>query len=216
MKILYVEDNQLYGETITEFLEDAGYVVEHYLDSTEAIDASFSNKYDLYLFDLHLPTSSGLTMLKELREADDQTPIIFLTSSDESDDLKEALSSGADGYITKPVDLDELQLRIKALLRRVYGGETISYREFSLDLAQQSLYKGSSRCHLKPKAFLLLQLLLQNRNRVLTTAQIESHLWPQESASSLNAIRVYVTEIKQIIGNDSIVNIRGVGYQLND
>jgi len=216
MKILYVEDNKLYGETITEFLEDAEFEVDHHLDTSTAIDASFDNNYDLYLFDLHLPTSSGVTLLKQLRSAQDLTPTIFLTSSSESEDLKEALTEGADGFITKPVDLDELLLRIKALLRRVYGDEQLKYLGFTLDTKQMSLFKGEERCHLKPKAFALLLLLLQNKNKIVTTQQIEDTLWQQEIAPSLSVIRVYITEIKQIIGSEKISNTRGVGYQLHD
>lgn len=216
MKILYVEDDQLYGETITEFLEDAHFEVEHHLDTSTAIDASFDSNFDLYLLDLHLPSSSGITLLKQLRSAQDTTPAIFLTSSNESEDLKEALTEGADGFITKPVDLDELLLRIKALLRRVYGEEQLKYQGFTIDTKQMSLFQGDIRCHLKPKTFSLLLLLLQNINKIVTTQQIEEALWKQETPPSLSVIRVYITEIKQIIGSDKISNIRGVGYQLHD
>jgi DNA-binding response OmpR family regulator len=216
MRILYVEDDQLFGETITEFLEDEGFSVDHHLDTSTAIDASFDTNYALYLFDLNLPTSSGIEMLKELRFADDMTPTIFLTSSSESEDLKTALIEGADGFITKPVDLDELLLRIKALMRRVYGEETLHYLDFTLDLKQQSIFKNGQRCHMKPKAFALLLLLLQNKNRVVTLQQIEEHLWTQEVSPSTSVIRVYITEIKQIVGSEKVSNIRGVGYQLHD
>ncbi len=216
MKILYVEDNKLYGETITEFLEDEGYEVDHHLDTSTAIDASFETRYELYLLDLHLPTSSGIELLKQLRDAADSTPAIFLTSSDETDDLREALTHGADGYITKPVDLEELSLRIKVLLRRVYGDTSLKYRNFTLDTEQMSLFKDGTRCHLKPKAFCLLLLLLQNKNKIIKTELIEDSLWPHEMPPNLSVIRVYITEIKQIIGADSISNIRGVGYQLHD
>jgi len=216
MKILYVEDDPLYGETITEFLEDADFEVDHHLDTSTAIDATFDTNYDLYLLDLHLPSSNGITLLKQLRHASDQTPTIFLTSSSESEDLKEALTHGADGFITKPVDLDELLLRIKALLRRVYGEEKLSYLGFTIDTKQMSLFKDDTRCHLKPKTFSLLLLLLQNKNKIVTTQQIEDTLWQQETPPSLSVIRVYITEIKQIIGSEKISNIRGVGYQLHD
>lgn len=216
MKILYVEDDQLFGETITEFLEDEGFDVDHHLDTSTAIDASYSTKYDFYLFDLHLPTSSGIQLLKELRAAGDMTPMIFLTSSSDSEDLKTALIEGADGYITKPVDLDELLLRIKALLRRVYGDALLKYLDFTLDLSQHSLFREGVRCHMKPKTFALLVVLVQNRNKVVTTDQIEHALWAHEIAPSMSVIRVYITEIKQIIGSDKISNIRGVGYQLHD
>ena len=216
MKILYVEDNKLYGETITEFLEDEGYDVDHHLDTSTAIDASFETSYQLYLLDLHLPTSSGIELLKQLRDAEDTTPAIFLTSSDEADDLKEALTHGADGYITKPVDLEELSLRIKALLRRVYGDTSLKYQNFTLDTEQMSLFDDGKRCHLKPKAFCLLLLLLQNKNKIVKTEIIEESLWPHEMPPNLSVIRVYITEIKHIIGSNSISNIRGVGYQLHD
>lgn len=216
MKILYVEDDPLYGETITEFLEDANFSVDHHLDTSTAIDASFDTNYDLYLFDLHLPSSSGITLLKQLRNAQDLTPTIFLTSSSESEDLKEALTKGADGFITKPVDLDELLVRIKALLRRVYGEEQLGYQGFIIDTKQMSLFKDGVRCHLKPKTFSLLLLLLQNINKIVTTQQIEETLWQQETVPSLSVIRVYITEIKQLIGSDKISNIRGVGYQLHE
>ncbi len=216
MKILYVEDDQLFGETITEFLEDEGFEVDHHLDASTAIDASYDTNYELYLFDLNLPSSSGIEMLKELRFAGDMTPTIFLTSSTESEDLKTALVEGADGYITKPVDLDELLLRIKALIRRVYGAEKVSYLDYTLDIEQQSLFKETQRIHIKPKTFALFLLLIQNRGKVVTSEQIEQSLWTQKVTPSMSVIRVYITEIKQIIGADKISNIRGVGYKLND
>ena len=216
MKILYVEDDRLFGETITEFLEDEGFDVDHHLDASTALDASFDKNYELYLFDLHLPSSSGIEMLKELRHLGDLTPTIFLTSSSESEDLKSALIEGADGFITKPVDLDELLLRIQALMRRVYGEEKLRYLDFTLDVKQQSLFKNGERCHMKPKAFTLLVLLIQNKNRIVTMQQIEESLWTQEVSPNMSVIRVYITEIKHIIGSEKISNIRGVGYQLHD
>ena len=216
MKILYLEDNLLYAETITEFLEGLDYEVKHHLNTHTAIDNSFCENFQLYLFDLNLPDMSGLELLKILRAANDITPVIFLTSSDTSQDLKDALSFGADGYITKPVDLDELALRIKALLRRVYGEDEIFYKGYTLNLSQQSLFKDGVRVAIKPKVFQLLHLLLQHKEKVVTISQIEDHLWSQSTHSSLNAIRVYITEIKHLIGHDALSNIRGVGYTLHE
>ncbi len=215
-KILFVEDDPLFGETIQEFLEDEGFEVEHHLDSASAIDATYDKNYHLYLFDLNLPTYSGIELLKELKASGDDTPAIFLTSSTESDDLKQAFHEGADGFINKPVDLDELLLRIKALLKRVYGDDTLTYKEFTLDMSQSLLLKGEERLTIKPKTFQLLQLLILNRNKVVTQSQIESALWGMDTPSSLSVIRVYITELKQILGSEAIENIRGVGYRLHD
>ena len=214
-KILYVEDDKLFGETIAEFLEDEGFEVFHHLDASTALDATFSTKYDLYLLDINLPTQNGIEFYKQLHQSDDKTPAIFLTSSSQSQDLKDAFSAGCEDFLTKPVDLDELLLRIKALLRRVYGEEKLSFGEYILDRANHTLMRHDEQIILKPKTFLLLHLLVSNSGKVVTMDTIEERLWERNKQASPSAIRVYFSEIKQAIGPDYITNIRGVGYQFN-
>ena len=211
-KILLVEDDALFGETISEFLSDEGYEVNHHLDASSAVEASYHTNYQLYLFDINLPTQNGIELLKDLRDAGDTTPTIYLTSSKAQDDLTHAFKTGCEDYLTKPVDLDELGLRIDALLRRVYGDSVITFDGFTLDKGAQTLLKDDQRLSLKPKAFQLLSLLAQHAGEVVTTEMIEQNLWEPDKTASNSAVRVYLSEIKQNIGSGYIKNIRGVGY----
>ena len=214
-KILYVEDDKLFGETITEFLEDEGFEVSHHLDASTALDATFTTKFDLYLLDINLPTQNGIEFYKQLHQSDDKTPAIFLTSSSQSQDLKDAFSAGCEDFLTKPVDLDELLLRIRALLRRVYGEDKLSFGDYILDRANHTLMHHEEPIILKPKTFLLLHLLVSNAGNIVTMDTIEERLWERNKQPSSSAIRVYFSEIKHAIGPDYITNIRGVGYQFN-
>lgn len=213
--ILLVEDDKLFGETIVEFLEDAGFCVTHHLDASTAMESTYKYNYALYILDINLPTQNGIEFFTQLRHAHDQTPAIFLTSSTQSHDLKAAFGAGCEDYLTKPVDVDELLLRIKALLRRVYGEEKMTFGPFTLDWENRTLVKGDVPILLKPKTFLLLHLLVSHQGTIVTTEMIEERLWERQKMPSPSAIRVYVTEIKQALGGNAITNIRGIGYRFD-
>lgn len=214
-KILLLEDDPLFGETISEFLEEHAFSVTHHLNAEDATQESFENNFDLFILDNMLPTTSGIAWLEEAREAQINTPAIFLTSSTQKETLMKAFSAGAEDFLTKPVDLDVLLIRIKTLLKRVYGSNRLHFGNFSFDQEQSQLYKGDEPLYLKPKPLALLKLFLQNRNKLVTHEMIEYALYTASQTPSSSAVRVYITEIKHLIGEAYISNIRGLGYRFN-
>lgn len=211
--VLLLEDDLLLGETLTDLLEEEGYEVRLCRNGQEALDATYGKRYDLYLLDINVPQIDGITLLSELRDADDATPAIFLTSYTEKAKRQEGFSSGADDYITKPFDNDELLWRIEALLRRSGRCEPGNGRLY-LDGEHRTVLFDGEALELTRKEYELLVLLMKHTGKTVTKAMIESVLWPSGEEASEGAVRVYINRIKQLIGSEMIENIRGVGYRL--
>jgi len=211
--VLLLEDDLLLGETLTDLLEEEGFEVRLCRNGQEALEATYGKRYDLYLLDINVPRIDGITLLGELRDADDATPAIFLTSYTEKAKRQEGFSSGADDYITKPFDNDELLWRIEAVLRRSGKREPCSGR-LCLDMEHHTVLLDGEALELTRKEHDLLVLLMQHKGKTVTKAMIESVLWASGEESSGGAVRVYINRIKQLIGSEMIENIRGVGYRL--
>ncbi len=211
VEILLLEDDEMFGESLAEFLTDSGFTVLHLLDSKSALDLLFERSFDLYIFDVNLPYDNGFDLLRELRNSDDMTPTIFLTSRDQKSSKESGFSAGADEYIVKPPDLDELLWRINALLRRSLKTESLKIGEYHIDCASKELYRGGDKQEMSTKAIELLLLLLNSQGGVLTLDQIRSELW-QHSLASDGSLRVYVAQIRRYFP-DCLENIRGVGYR---
>ncbi len=212
-EVLFVEDDTLFGESIEEFLEEEGYSVDWVESARKALEYNFHKKYDLYLFDVKLPDMSGFDLLQELRSSGDMTPAIFLTSKNQKSDIKEGFLRGSDDYLTKPVDLEELLLRIRALLRRSYGEERVKIGTICFDMKQMRVTKADQEIPLNPKEMKLLELFIKNRNKIVSKEQIFEYLWKPDEIVSEGALRVYINTLKKIFGKDAISNIRGVGYR---
>ena len=211
--ILLIEDDTLLAESLEDLLEEEGYNITHAINAEEALELTFAKNFDLYLIDINLPLLDGLTLLKELRDADDMTPSIFLTSYKEKEKLKEGFASGGDDYITKPFDNDELILRIEALLRRTRSTLPKRIGAFEIDSqAMQITFEGKT-LELSKKEYDLLLLFLQNANKTLPKEQIIDSIWSLSESGSEGAIRVYINRLKQHIPNLHIENIRGIGYR---
>jgi len=209
-RILFVEDDELFGETIEEFLSEEGFVVDLVGYVERAREYLYHCSYDLLLLDVKLPDGNGFALLEEVREQRD-TPAIFLTSKKEG--LKEGFIKGADDYLVKPVDIEELLLRIKALLRRRYGHEVVEIGEYRFDLRRLELRKGEEVVELTLKELKLLELFVKNRGRNLSKEAIFEHIYKSDEVVSEGALRVYVNALKKLFGKDTIVNIRGFGYR---
>jgi len=215
-RILILEDDKLFNETISEFLEDEGFVVTSALDPITALEYTYNNKYDLYILDINLPYESGIVFLEKLRKSGDYTPAIFLTSRDDKESLKRGFLSGGDDFLRKPIDLDELLLRINALLKRVCRKEEIDINDYKLNIITKVLEdKDGNIVELKQKAIELLILLAQYRGEIVTMQQIKDELWPASKEPSEGVVRVYITQLKKFLGN-SIENVRGRGYRLKE
>jgi DNA-binding response OmpR family regulator len=216
IKILLLEDDILFRESIEDFLDEEGYSVDSAGDFEEALDKSYESRYDLYILDINLPTSSGIELLKSLRDSGDNTPSIFLTSNQTKDKLLEAYASGADDYLKKPVDLDELLYRISAILKRTkkISDNYIFSNNIYFDMSKKRLMVDSIDYNLAPKASELLELLIKEIGNIVTKDMIIDTLWASGEEYSDGAIRVYINSIKKVLGKDSISNIRGIGYRL--
>ncbi|MCH9740769.1 MAG: response regulator transcription factor [Epsilonproteobacteria bacterium] len=211
-KILLLEDDQLFNETLQDFLEEEGYELETALDPYSALELSFHQKFDLYLFDVNLPYESGFNLLEKLRNSGDKTPTIFLTSRDDKASIIEGFDVGADDYMKKPIDLDELLLRIRAVLRRELKSEKISIGDYIVDCNAKQLYCNGELLNVTIKAVALLLLLVGAKGEVVRSSSIEEHLWHTNEEASVGAIRVYIAALKKYFP-DNIENIRGVGYR---
>jgi len=212
MKILLLEDDRLFNETLQDFLEEEGFSLDYALDPYTALELSYKHIYDLYLFDVNLPYESGFDLLSKLRQSGDTPPAIFLTSRDDKASLKEGFESGADDYMKKPIDLDELLLRISALLRRQVRNEKLGIGDYQLDLRSKTLYDGEEALDVTNKAIELLLLLIQSKGEVVSSDEIKNRLWAAGQNASDGALRVYVTQLKKYFATH-IVNVRGIGYR---
>ncbi|MDQ1264382.1 MAG: two-component system, OmpR family, response regulator [Campylobacterota bacterium] len=213
-KILFLEDDTLFAQTLTDFLEESGFDVEHVSNGQSAINATFAQKYNLYLLDINVPLINGITLLGELREANDNTPAIFLTSHTDKEMLKKSFTSGADDFITKPFDTDELLLRINALLKRA-NNTTIKILPFLYhDTIHKRILYHNSELDLSKKEYDLLLLLMRHIGNTVPKELIMNELWSSNEGGSDGALRVYINRIKQLVPELYIENIRGIGYKL--
>ncbi len=209
MKILLLEDDKLYNETLKEFLEDEGFIVDSVLDPLSAYDLAYQNCYDLYIFDINLPFEDGIKALKSLRDGEDFTPTIFITSRDDKESLIKGLKVGADDYLKKPIDLDELLIRIEVILRRYKKQNIIKIGNYKLDTDKKKLYLNNKEQNLTAAPFELLLYFIKNQNRVITYDEIYNNVWQDKVTYA--TLRVYISTLKHYF-SDAIQNIRGVGY----
>ena len=215
IKILLLEDDPLFGESIQDFLEEEGFEVTLVPNGQEALSATYENQYDIYLFDINVPLIDGLSLLSDLRGSNDQTPTIFLTSHQELTILTEAFKNGADDYLKKPFATDELIARIHAILRRSGGSKEIhSVGDLSIDTQYKVILVAGKEILLSPKEYQLMALFIRNAGEIVTKEMITNELWSASEPSSEGAIRVYINRLKQEIGNERIINARGLGYRL--
>lgn len=213
-KLLLLEDDLLFGESIMDVLEEEGFEVCLCRNGQEALDETYKNQFDLYLLDINVPLIDGLSLLKELRRANDTTPTIYLTSYQEIETLSQAFEIGADDYLKKPFNTNELLVRIHALLRRTKGKARNCFGELCLDELHKCVLKGGQEIPFSLKEYQLMALFIRNAGEIVTKEMIMDTLWNPSEMISDGAIRVYINRLKQEIGSESIVNIRGVGYRL--
>ncbi len=213
-KILLLEDDLLFGESIVDVLEEEGFEVVLCRNGQSALDETYKNHFDIYLLDINVPLIDGLSLLRELRRANDTTPTIYLTSHQEIEKLTEAFEIGADDYLKKPFNTDELLVRIHALLRRNKGKVRHCIGELCLDELHKTISMRGKDIPLSLKEYQLMALFIRNAGEIVTKEMIMDTLWSPSEMISDGAIRVYINRLKQEIGAELIVNIRGVGYRL--
>ena len=217
MRILLVEDDPILGDGIQTGLCQDNYNVDWLTDGGQASQALQTDEYDLLLLDLNLPVKSGLDILKEIRNRNDKTPVLILTARDAIEDRVKGLDTGADDYLSKPFDLDELLARVRALLRRSKGRTTptLTHNELELNPVEHSLTISGKAVDLSPVEFNLLLLMLEGRGRVFPRRQLEENLYGWNKDVDSNAIEVHVHHLRKKLGSDLIRTVRGVGYVID-
>ncbi|WP_373073210.1 response regulator transcription factor [Sulfurimonas sp.] len=214
-KILLLEDDILLGETLVDLLEDDGYEVHHFPNGQDALDATFDKKFDLYILDINVPQIDGLTLLKELREAEDNTPAVYLTSHQEKDKLMQGFQNGCDDFIKKPFDNDELLVRISSILKRTMPAKKSEcIDKLCHDEVHKRILYNNEELDLSKKEYQLLLLLMKHVNSTVPKELILDELWSIGEGGSDGALRVYINRIKQLLPDVNIQNIRAVGYKL--
>ncbi len=215
-KVLLLEDNLLFAQTLQEFLQDEGFLVDVAKDGEEALQKSYHTNYDLYLLDIKVPKINGMELLKMLRDSGDDKPAMFITSYQDLETLKRGYTLGCDDYMKKPIDLEELLYRVEVLLknRKKLGIKIKLNDKYYYDSEQRAIFYGDISIKISIKAIFLLELLLENRSKVVTREQIIQKLWSNSDEHSDGSIRVYISKLKNIMGKDSIENIKGIGYKL--
>lgn len=214
MKLLLVEDDKILGETICDLLEGEEYDVEWVKDGEAALDSTFISHFDLLLLDVNVPFINGFELLKSLRESGDETPAIFVTALVDVSSLKRGFDVGADDYIRKPFDMDELLIRIRVAIERSFASHSKEVRcgALILDLQQEKFILAGVGLTLTPYEHRILTMLIKQPGQVVRKEDMLYELAPDEEASG-NAFRVHVSKLKKM--GIAIENVRGVGYKLN-
>ncbi len=217
MRILLVEDDPILGDGIKSGLLQDQYNVDWLTNGGQASQALETDSYDLLLLDLNLPVKSGLDILKDIRQNNNMLPVLILTARDATEDRVKGLDMGADDYLSKPFDLDELLARVRALLRRSKGRTTPTLQHGRLELnpVEHTLTLSGKTIDLPPSEFNLLLLMLEDRGRVFSRGQLEENLYGWNKNVDSNAIEVHVHHLRKKLGNELIRTIRGVGYVID-
>lgn len=214
MRILLVEDDELLGDGLQAGLRHCGFQADWLRDGESARIALQSEDYAAVVLDLGLPRLDGLGVLRALRGAGNATPVLVLTARDTTPDKVLGLDSGADDYLVKPIDLDELAARLRALVRRA-GGQAapmLSVGGIELDPAGRRAYRDGTAVELPAKEFAILELLLRNAGKVISRGQLEAALYGWDEGVESNAVEVYIHHLRRKLGAERIRTLRGIGY----
>ncbi len=220
MRILLVEDNRRLSDTLRLSLTDDGYAVDVAYDGREGEELAELTPYALIILDVMLPMMNGFEVCRSLRNKHIQTPILMLTARDALDDRVQGLDSGADDYLVKPFEMDELRARLRSLLRRESGDKSglIIISDLELDPATHFVHRGGHPIELTSREYALLEYLMRNPNRLITRQMAENQLWNYDSAVASNVIDVYIRRLRGKIDDPYevklIETVRGAGYRL--
>ncbi|HEY6450979.1 MAG TPA: response regulator transcription factor [Steroidobacteraceae bacterium] len=214
MRVLLVEDDRMIAQGLQTALRQDGYTVDHMADGNSAAAALRTSRFDLVLLDLGLPGRDGLEVLRELRRRGDATPVIILTARDDLQDRIDGLDAGADDYIIKPFDLDEVGARMRSVLRRAHGrgDPRIRHGDLCLDPATHAVERNGVPVQLSAHEYAVLEALLQRPGAILSRAALEDRLYGWSAEVESNAVEVYIHSLRRKLGSDTIRTLRGVGY----
>ena len=218
MKILLLEDDFILNEIIEEHLVSQNYEVVTTYNGNEAQELLYSQTFDLLLLDVNVPDINGFELLSDLRVQNIKTPAIFITSLNMADDMQKGFDSGWDYYIKKPFELKELDLRINNLKRlfNIYPLTLINISQnVNLDTQNLMIIKDEEKIHIAKKECEVLQYLINNSTKTVSIEELSLNLWAYEETPNASTIRTYIKNLRKILGEEQILNIRGVGYRFN-
>ena len=216
MRILLAEDDPLLGDGLQSGLRQLGFAVDWVRSGDAAERELRSGAYAAAVLDLGLPRRDGFEVLADVRKAGFRVPILVLTARDAVPERIRGLDLGADDYVVKPIDLEELAARLRALVRRAHGqpAEVLRVQDLELDPAGRIVRRGGEPVPLQTREFDLLHALMLNAGRVLTREQLEQHLYSWGREVDSNAVEVHIHHLRRKLGGDYIHTVRGVGYLL--
>lgn len=218
MRILLIEDDKMIGESLCKALRQNHYSINWVQDGLNAAQTLATEEYDLVILDLGLPGKSGLNLLEETRRKKNTVPILILTARDSLSEKIKGLDLGADDYMLKPFVLEELEARIRSLLRRNAGqaGEWLEHHDLRLNLKTHEVAYKNTKVLLSGREFSLMFALIKNPSAILSRAQLEEAIygWNEETAS--NAVEVHIHQIRKKLDSNVIKNIRNLGYTLGN
>ncbi len=216
MRVLLIEDDHVLGAAVRDHIAANGHGVDWMRRLDDARLALDSVTYELILLDLGLPDGRGLDLLRELRQAGNDVPIIIATAQDQVSIRIEGLNSGADDYLVKPFDLGELSARLSAVARRYAGTPvpTLKVGEAEIDLGRKSATLGGKPVTLTAREWAVLERLLRHRGILVTRTEIEDSLYAFGAEIESNAVEVYISRLRKKLGRDFVMTSRGLGYQV--
>ena len=216
MRILLVEDDSLLGDGIQKSLSHLGFTVDWMRDGKQGESALTSEEYAAVVLDLGLPKQDGLALLQAARNKGVHTPVLILTARDSKLDKLKGFNMGADDYVIKPIDMEELAARLRALIRRSagYASARIKVGNVEIDPDTRQTWNAGNLVDLSSREFAVLEMLVQNTGRVLTRAQLEQSIYGWGDSADSNTIEVFIHHLRKKLGSDFIQTLRGIGYTI--
>ncbi|CDM67549.1 transcriptional regulator [Clostridium bornimense] len=217
-KILVVEDDRELNNSVCAFLNSSGYEAIGCLDANTAYDAMYENIFDLIISDIMMPEIDGFKFAKTVRSLSEDIPILFMTARDDFASKQRGYRVGIDDYMVKPIDLDELFLRIGALLRRakIASSRTLMVGSFTMDMDEHTAYLNDEEISLTTREFRLLYKLLSYPKKTFTRTQLMDEFWDAETTSGTRTVDVYITKLRNKLsacGDFEIITVHGLGYK---
>jgi len=213
MKVLLVEDDRLLGESLTEYLQSEGFITDWVYDPREVMDLLEVSRYDVIVLDLMMPYIGGEELIKAIREKDRETPILVLTAKQRLEDKRTCFELGADDYLTKPFEMEELTLRLKALYRRKNPQDVVVIDEVEVCFSKEMVKVKGKPISLSKKDWLVLKFLVENRGRFVSQEEILNYVWGDEPVGE-DVVRAHIKNLRKLLPEGFIKTMKGRGYRV--
>jgi DNA-binding response OmpR family regulator len=213
MKVLLVEDDRLLGDSLTEYLQSEGFITDWVYDPREVMDLLEVSRYDVIVLDLMMPHIGGEELIKAIREKDKETPILVLTAKQRLEDKRTCFELGADDYLTKPFEMEELTLRLKALRRRKNPQDVVVIDGVEVCFSKEMVKVEGKPLSLSKKDWLVLKFLVENRGRFVSHEEILNYVWGDEPVGE-EVVRAHIKNLRKLLPEGFIKTMKGRGYRV--